>query len=193
MMGLFVVSDHFVIALFGPQWIGVIPVLKIFCLLGMVQSLVSSLGWIYQSQGRTDWFFRWGVGSGCLLLGSISIGIWIGTVEAVAASYALTSGVILLYPSFAIPGKLIDMAFSEVIRAVSGNFVCATTMTGIVWAIGYILPYNWSHWVHLAVQIPVGIAVYGIRMQVAKIQAYLDLRRLLMDQGIGFQMHPMRP
>jgi PST family polysaccharide transporter len=160
MMGLLVVADSFVIALFGPKWIEVIPILQIMCMLGLVQSLVTTLGWIYTSQGRTDWFFWWSVGAGVLLILSILIGIWIGTIIAVAVCYALMSGVILLYPAFAIPGKLINMTFSEVVRSVSGVFGCAVLMAGGVYLLGVILPSEWPHWANLLSQVPFGIIIY---------------------------------
>lgn len=182
MLGLLVVADHFVLALYGPQWAAVIPILQIFCLLGMLQSLGTTVGWIYTSQGRTDWMFRWGIGAGIILIASIVIGVWIGTVQAVAICYALTSGLILLYPSFAIPGKLIDMSFFEVVQAVAGIFGCAAAMALLVWGVGWRLPAGWPHWAYLAVQVPVGVIVYGLLVHLFKLRAYRDVRALVAEQ-----------
>lgn len=182
MMGLLVVTEHFVLALYGARWVAVIPVLRILCLLGMVQSLTATTGWIFQSQGRTDRMFKWGMGAGMLLIGSILVGVWLGTVNAVAASYAITSGVILLYPAFTIPGKLIDMAFSDVFRAVIGVLGCSTAMASIIWGFGLLIPSAWPHWAHLAVQVPIGVGIYWALVHLLGIQAYQDFRAVVDEQ-----------
>jgi len=182
MMGLLVIADSFVIALLGPKWIEVIPILQIMCMLGLVQSLVTTLGWIYTSQGRTDWFFRWSVVAGALLILSILIGIWIGTIMAVAICYVLMSGVILLYPAFAIPGKLINMTFSEVAHSVSGEFACAVLMASGVWLLGTILPLEWPHWTNLLVKVPFGAFFYIMLIHIFKLKAYIEVRELLWKQ-----------
>jgi PST family polysaccharide transporter len=182
MMGLLVVSEHFVLALYGPNWAEVIPILHIFSLLGMVQSIGTTVGWIYESQGRTDWMFRWGLGAGALLIASIVVGILIGNVRAVALSYALTSGVILLYPSFAIPGKLIGMTFGDLVQTVAGIFGCAAAMALLVWGIGYLLPADWTHIAYLAVQVPSGMAVYGALIHFFRLQAYREVREIIREQ-----------
>jgi PST family polysaccharide transporter len=182
MMGLLVVADSFVMALLGPKWLEVIPILQIMCFLGLVQSLVATLGWIYTSQGRTDLFFQWSLGAGALLILSILIGIWFGTVKAVAMCYAFTSGVVLLYPAFAIPGKLIHMTFSEVVRSVSGIFGCALMMSLSVHLLGMALPLDCPHWANLAFKIPFGALVYIGLIHVFQIKGYLDIKQLFWKQ-----------
>jgi len=181
MMGLLVVAEHFVLALYGPKWAAAIPILKILSLLGMAQSIITTTGWIYQSQGRTDWMFKWGLGTSVLYIGSFVVGILIGTVKAVAVSYALTECVILLYPVFAIPGKLIDMTFSDVVRAVSDIFGCAATMALLVWGVGFLLPTGWTHWVYLAIQVLFGLGVYLALLYLFDVKALHDIREVLSD------------
>ena len=182
MMGLMVVADHFVLALFGSKWSAVIPLLWIFSLSGMVQSISGTVGWIYTSQGRTDWMFKWVLGAGTLLIGSFIVGIWIGKVEAVAASYAFSESVVLLYPAFAIPGRLIGMTFSEVIRSVAGIFGCASGMAVVVWTLGLLLPSNCPHWGYLAIQVPFGAFVYLAILHLFRVRAYREVKALLIEQ-----------
>jgi PST family polysaccharide transporter len=183
MMGLLVVADSFVLALLGPKWIEVVPILQIMCLLGLVQSLVTTVGWLYTSQGRTDLFFRWSVGAGVFLLAGILIGVfWFGTIKAVAACYAFVSGVVLLYPAFAIPGKLINMTFSEVALSVSGIFGCTLLMAFSVYLLSRVLPSEWPHWANLVLEVPFGIISYMLLIHIFKVEAYVDLRELFWKQ-----------
>jgi O-antigen/teichoic acid export membrane protein len=182
MIGLLVVADSFVLALLGQKWAAVIPLLQIFCLLGLAQSIGTTVGWIYNSQGRTDWQFRWGMVAGSLLILSIVIGIIIGTVISVAGCYAIMSGIILTYHNFAIPGKLINMTFRDVVRSVSGIFGCAVLMSGCVYLLGMFLPSEWPHWARLLALVPSGIALYFALIHSFKLKAYLDVKKLVREQ-----------
>ena len=182
MLGLLVSAESFVLALFGPKWVEVIPILKIFCLLGLVESIVTTLGWIYTSQGRTDLFLRWSILSGALIIPSILIGIWIGTIMAVTVCYAVTSCVLLLYPAFAIPGRLINMKFSEVFNSVSGILWCSLLMSISVWSLGMILPLEWSHGFKLVTKIMAGIICYLFLIHAFKIKSCVEIKELLREQ-----------
>lgn len=181
MLGLFVVADHFVLALYGPNWSEVIPVLRILCMVGLMQSIASTVGWIYQSQGRTDWLFRWGVFASSVGIVSFVIGIYIGTVEAVAFCYAVAI-LFLLYWNMSIPGKLIDMRFREVVRALAAIFACAMGMALIVWAVGMYLPSAWPQWLQLLIQSVTGCIIYWGFIHIFRVQAYSEAKFLLLEQ-----------
>lgn len=182
MLGLCVVAKPFVLTLLGEKWSGVILLIQILALVGFVQSIESPLGWIYQSQGRTDLFFWWGVGSGVILIGSILIGIWIGNVAAVAACYAFSSVILLPYPSFAIAGKLIGMRFSEVIRHLAPIAGCSSLMAILVWFLGSILSKFLSNGGLLVTEILAGILSYLFFIHIFRLKAYLDFKKLICDQ-----------
>ncbi len=181
MMGLLVVADSFVLALFGPKWADLIPILQVFCLLGMIQSIVTTVGWIYQSQGRTDWMFWWGIVAGIIVIISFVIGILLGSLMTVVYCYTIAN-ILLIYHNFTIPGKLINMAFSDVVRSVSGVFGCAVLMAGGVYLLGMILPSEWPHWANLIVQIPFGIIIYIGLIHFFKLKSYVEAKELFWEQ-----------
>lgn len=180
MLGLLVVSKSFVLALYGPQWAAVVPILQILCLVGLAQSVGTTTGWIYQSQGRTDWLFYWGIASGIVTFIAFGVGIIWG-VLGVTIAYAIRTFMLTFF-NFAIPGKLIDMTFSEVVRSVAGIFGCAAVMALLVWGVGLLLPAGWPHWAYLVVQVPVGVLVYGGLVHLFKLRAYRDVRGLVAEQ-----------
>jgi len=89
-LGLLVVSQSFVLALFGDKWAEMIPILQVFCLLGLIQSIGTTVGWIYQSQGRTDIMFRWGLVSGSIFIISFVVGLRWGAL-GVAVAYTVAN------------------------------------------------------------------------------------------------------
>jgi PST family polysaccharide transporter len=174
MMGLIVVADVFVLALLGSKWEPAIPIIRILCVASLVQTLANPTGWIYRSQGRTDWMFRWGLVGSTTLLGAIILGVYLGSIESVAICYTVAN-VLLLYPVLTIPGWLIDMSFIDVMRAVSGNFGAALAMAAGVYSLGLSTPGAWSPWIVLALQVSTGVGLYWSIAHVSNLSAYRDL------------------
>jgi O-antigen/teichoic acid export membrane protein len=180
MLGLLAVAKNFVLAVFGAQWVRMIPLLQIFCITGMLQSIGTLNGNIYLSQGRTDLQFKVGVVIGLAGIGSIVIGLKWG-VNGVAYAYGLFS-FLVAYPSIAIAVSLIDLTFMQVVKNLASVFGCATTMAILVWGMSRLLPANWPHWSYLTLQVPVGIAVFWTLVHLFKVQAYQDTRALVIEQ-----------
>jgi O-antigen/teichoic acid export membrane protein len=181
MIGLLVVTDHFVLALYGPAWVEMIPVLRIFCILGMVQSISSTVGLIFQSQGRTDWMFWWGTLSGGLYIIGITVGVWIGTLAAIAGCLVLVA-ILLLAPNFRIPGRLIGMTVREVVQSIAGVTICSSVMAVSVWGLGRLLPSAWPHWACLISQVSFGVAVYALLIHIFQLAPYMELRSTMIRQ-----------
>lgn len=181
MLGLLAITDHFVLALYGPAWAELIPVLRVFCVLGMMQAVTSTVGLIFQSQGRTDWMFWWGSFSGGLSIVGIIAGVWMRSLTAIAA-FLLLVAILLLVPNFRIAGRLVSMSAREAVKSVAGVTICACTMAALVWLLGQVLPSAWPHWLYLAVQVPFGMAVYALLIHSFRLAPYLELRSQMLRQ-----------
>jgi PST family polysaccharide transporter len=180
MAGMYVVAQPFILSLYGAKWVAVVPILQILCVVGFLQSLNSPTGWIYTSQGKTDWMFWWGVfGSGSLVIGII-IGALFGTIRSIAIGYTAAS-VLIFYPCIKIAGKLIDMSFKDVIETVAAQFVSSLVMALCVWIIGQALPSHWSSWVLLVAQVLSGVLVYGSLIFFFNLSAYRDIHQLVRE------------
>ncbi|MCE9616364.1 MAG: MOP flippase family protein [Lentisphaerae bacterium] len=173
MVGLFVVAEPFILVVFGRPWIEVVPVLRIFCLTGLYQAMAGTVGWIYLSLGETRLMFRWGLAAGAITALAFAIGLRWGIV-GVAAAYTLCGCCILLYPSVAIPGRLIGLRFSEFVRHVAPPLVAALAMGILVWALGVWLPPACPLTARLALQTAAGAAVYVALVSLLKLTALGD-------------------
>ena len=181
MIGLLVVAKPFILSVYGDKWREVIPILQIFCLTGMGQSVGTTVGWIYTSQGRTDIMLKWGIFSGIVYIISFIIGLRWGVI-GVAAAYVLSGYILLWYPSWAISGRLINLRFSEMIKNLSGSFYCAVAMGVLVWTLGLFLPVSWPQWVYLGIQVPIGIILYIAIMHIFKIRIYIEICNLIKER-----------
>ncbi len=158
MIGLMVLREPFVTVIFGTQWEPVVLLLAILAPVGMTQSIISTLGTIYQAKGRTGLFFRWGTSVGLLVMLSFVVGLRWGIV-GVATAYAITT-VILSYPSFAIPFKLINLPMRELGVVLWKSFLCSIIMSVVLLGLMRTVLSEASDKTMLGILIPVGVIVY---------------------------------
>ena len=155
---LLAVAHPFMVTVYGPQWSGAARLLQILCIPAFVQVAVTTVGWIYQSQGRADWMFRWSLVSTAAVVGSFVLGLRWGA-EGVAAAYAVCT-ILLAYPNIAIPGRLIGLTVSEFARAVGRIAGSAITAGAIAWGVSVLIPGSWNPAIPLTVGVLAGFASY---------------------------------
>lgn len=180
MCGLMVIAESFVLALFGPKWEAVIPVLQVLCLIGIKQPVSSTTGWLFKSQGRTDLMFYWNLVVSTATVLSFVIGVQWG-VLGVAIAFTIR-GYLLHYHGIVIPGRLIDLSFGEFHRNLAGIAGCSFIMMALVFGFGVILPPTWGHWSRLFVQVPFGMIVYWGLAHGFGLQAYHESLDLLLEE-----------
>jgi PST family polysaccharide transporter len=179
MIGLLVAADVFVATLFGPKWAEVVPVLRVLCLVGLLQSVSSTTGWLYQSQGKTDVLLRWGLFSGAVTVVAFGIGVHWGFM-GVAVAYVIRT--VLLTPlSFAIPGRFVGLRLGEVTSALAGTLACASAMGAAIALARTALPTGFPVQASLALQIVGGIACYAAIVIAVRLEAYRDTLRAVQN------------
>ncbi len=180
MLGLFVTAEPFVLTVFGGRWREVIPLLRLLSLVGLVQSLNATVGWIYTSQGRTDWQFRFVLVGAIATYAAFAIGLQWGLM-GITTAYAIRV-YCTLYFTYYYPGKLIDMRVSEVARAVAGPLACACAMAGLVFAVDrFVLQAQWLP-LRLAALVLLGALVYFALLRVFRVAAFDDVLEIMRER-----------
>ncbi len=181
MIGLIAVGDNFIIAIFGSKWAEVIPIIRILAFVGVTQTLANPVGWIYTSQGKTNWMFWWGIfGSGSIII-AIVIGVMLGSIYSVAVAYLIVN-ILLVYPVIAISGKLIDLKFKELVGNIMPILLISIIMSTVVYFIGVLLPFYIPALIKLLIQVVLGIIIYFITMWVFKTKAFNNIKLLAIEQ-----------
>lgn len=180
MLGLFATTEPFVLTIFGPKWGEMIPVLRLFSLMGMMQSIGTLNGNLYLSQGRADVQFRVGLVLKLIPILGIVVGLRWGVI-GVAIGYSAAS-IVCSYPAFFFAGRLVGLTYWELWRNLSGILGCSLTMTALVWGVGLLLPADWPHWTILVVEVLFGTSVYILLIHLFRVRAYQDVQVLLFEQ-----------
>lgn len=112
MAGLGVTADPLIRAVLGTKWLGAIVPFEFLSVVGLIQSVQTMTGIIYQAKGRTDWMFRWSLVVLASTVTAFLIGVHFG-ITGVAAGYAIVYVTLLAIPGFLIPFRLIGLSIGE--------------------------------------------------------------------------------
>jgi PST family polysaccharide transporter len=129
MIWVLVTAPQLVRVVYGPKWISVIPLVQIFALAGLEQSIDVNVGWIFLSQGRTDILFKVGIFTTVLLVIAFVVGLPYG-VEGVVIAYTVAI-YLKAYPVFAVSFRLIEMKVNDAFVPLWSVTLAALTL-GIV-------------------------------------------------------------
>jgi O-antigen/teichoic acid export membrane protein len=182
MIGGLVLGEDLILTLLGSKWSGTIPLFRIFCIIGLLQSVGTTVGWIYISQGKTQLYFKVGLVLSCVNAAGVLIGVRWG-VRGVALAYFLFN-ILALYPCWAIPMRLIDLPLRTILRALLPIFGCAALMGMVVYAVAQIVPG--PRWASLVVSISIGILFYAVIISLAGLKSWKDAVGVLSGRFAGW-------
>jgi O-antigen/teichoic acid export membrane protein len=191
MLGLLVVAEDFVQVVFGSKWTGMIPVLRVLCIVGMLQSVNGTVGWIYNSQGRSDIQFRWVLFGGILTFAAFAIGIRWG-ILGVATAYAIrvfsTS-----WLNFSIPGRLIDMTARDVVEVLFPQLLLSLVMASLVAFVGLLIPDDWTRLARFTIMVTTGMLIFFGSVHCFKLSSYTQFLGLVRENGVGVRGRASEP
>nr|NQU90815.1 MOP flippase family protein [Bacteroidota bacterium] len=159
MAGASSLARPFVVTVFGNNWLPVVPLIMIFALVGMTQSIGTTVGLIYKVNGRTDWMFYWGIASGTLVILAFLVGLRWG-ILGVAAAYVIAS-FLLLYPNYSIPFRLVDLEFASLIKTLRLPFLNSALMFIVLFVFERFLSPLFSEAIVLILSVILGVSVYA--------------------------------
>ena len=182
MLGVMALADPFVHVVLGDQWLPVIPLLVILAPVGMMLSIVSTVGPIYLIKERTGALLGWGIVNGLLLIGGIAIGLrW--NIEGVAWAYLAVS-LLMFYPSIFIPLRFMGLRTSNVLKKLARPLISGIAMLGVLYLIqsrvSEILMRN--VWI-FSLAVLVGMVVYGVISFFINRQQLYELFQLIKAQN----------
>jgi len=158
MAGLAALCEPFVLFLLGPRWAEVVPVLQILSLVGLLQSIVFPVGWIFTALGKTKEQFKLSIILGVFFVVAVAVGVQFGII-GVAWAYAAWT-LLSAYLNLLIAGRFIDFPVWQVVRSVARSFVLSIVMAGTVFALDRMVFHEYYPWARLIIGFVIGCAVY---------------------------------
>ena len=177
-IGVGVVGPTFVDVFLSPEWALAAVLLPILAVRYVLQSILQGVGTLYQVKGRTDLLLYWQIGSGLVFLASYLAGLPWGLVGvATAQSMAI---MLLAYPGFAVPFRLIGQKLSDLLRELKPHVIGNLVMVfATVAYLGLASAYGVDQWIQLGGGIVVGVLTYGVMTLTLRPKALTDLKGLI--------------
>ncbi len=179
-VGLCVTAYPFVLTVFGPQWIGMVPIVRVLSLVAMIESVSKTIEAVYLSQGRAGLWFKVGIFTKVSAILGIVIGLQWGVV-GVAVGYGVAA-LINVFPSLYFLRSIINIRFREVFGGLSKVFFLTLAMGAFVLVVGAAVPAAWPAWALLLVQVAVGSAFYLAAAHFLNVPAYEEARALVQEK-----------
>ncbi|MEM1270426.1 MAG: lipopolysaccharide biosynthesis protein [Bacteroidota bacterium] len=178
---LLLTAEDLVATVFGPAWAEMVPLLRVFGLLALWQSVTFS-GVLFLSTGRPDLQLRVNLVTNVLIIAGMVIGLQFG-VLGVAVGYAIGS-TLAMVPRQYFAGQLAGMSVLDTFAGVgwplAASIVAALAAWGAGVALGAVMSItaNIAVW-HLIVHTLTLSGTYLLLVVVLKPPAYRDLLSLL--------------
>ncbi|WP_432538143.1 oligosaccharide flippase family protein [Kineococcus auxinigenes] len=163
LVGLAATAEGLVPLLWGEQWVGVTPVLQVLCIAGVPQCIATSVGWLYQSQGRTTLMFVMGVISSVVGVAAMAAGLHWGIVGV--AWGVLVKSWVMTPVALHVSGRLVSLRASTTLRNALPTLLAAAGMGAVVWGVPGLVGWDRAAAWTVGVQVLLGIASFtGLAM-----------------------------
>lgn len=183
MLGLMVIAKPFVLCMAREEWSDTAALLMILAVVGMLQSIGTTVGSICYSQGRADLVWRLGlvavpVIALCLLLGSP----W--GLYGVATGYT-TSQVLLWFYSQSVANRLLALRMGTLLAALAPLLALSLAMAGIVAGarLGLERADITTPWLQVAILVPLGAGTYGLLLWLLRPPIVVEVMRTLIESA----------
>lgn len=130
MMGLLATAESFVGVVFGDKWEGLAILLMILAPIGMIQSIVTTVGSIFTAKGTTGKMFKLGAANSFVIVLAFVLGLPFG-VTGVAFSY-FVANVIMLYPNLKFSWDQLELSVVEGLGRTLPYLLSSMAMAGLV-------------------------------------------------------------
>jgi len=155
---LAVTGQDFVVLLLGPKWEPAGPLLCVFAVRGIANSVERTHGWLHVVAGRSDRWMRWGlVSAGAQILALIA-GISFGPI-GVAVAYAIAMFG-LAVPSIVYSGRPVGIGVRDLIAAVVPQTVAAIVTIVLGLGIQHFFLDDFSHLARFLISGALSLIIY---------------------------------
>ncbi|MAB50852.1 MULTISPECIES: MOP flippase family protein [unclassified Marinobacter] len=180
MSGMFAVADTFVYGVLGEQWEGVIPILRVLCIAGLANSIVTIVGSVYLSQGQAKLMFMVTLITRPLAIAGVVIGLFSGGVIGVVIGSTIASYINSVI-SLRAAGKLIDLSLYSLLGPLFKTLLLATIMGICVYYFGIYVPLKNELYVFVS-QLFLGALIYLALIFLFRPPAFDDLLELIVER-----------
>ena len=176
-MGAFAVAEPFVVGIFGLQWRETVPLVRIFSVASLVQSITTLAGSLYLSQGRADLQLHLTSLQRLLTIAAVIFGLRWGLW---GVAIAFTLGTVLSgLPTLYFAARLVHLRTAALLARVRPVLLSGVMMTGLVLGIDAWAASRFGELARLVLDVTAGVLVYWAALRCLGAEAYRDMMDVL--------------
>lgn len=126
-------SDWLVRVMLGAQWIEAGRIFALLGIVGLIEPVANTMGWLLVSQGRTRHLLQWGMIDGAIAIVSIVAGLPWGAI-GVATSYAIVGLCVRKQLLFWFTGRAGAVRTSDIYRTIAPSAFAAAGVLAALYA-----------------------------------------------------------
>lgn len=181
MLGLYAVAEPFILAIYGPKWTDVVPILETLSIVGFIRSITITGKWLFQSQGRVDIMFRWELVRTPLFVLGFFIGSYLQDLTLLSQLYLIITLLVLPIDLY-LPTRIIHLPLSQLSTSVMGVTICAGLMAIIVKGADIFILGESGVWIRLILEVVLGTVMYLSMLHLLHFESYRELRSIVWKQ-----------
>lgn len=131
-----VYAREVILIVYGAQWMEVVPLFKILCFLGALQSIATLSGSVFYATGKTFLMFKIGLVSKTLMIVGIAGGLFYGQLQGMVWGYLLLSIFSFLIETYYVSSvlhKKIFQLFVKLIPELLASLLCLIVLLLAKW------------------------------------------------------------
>lgn len=160
MLGLCVLAKPFITVLLSDKWLPIVPALQVLSIVGMNQSLATTVGNIYIAKAQTRIMFYVGVVSSFCYVLAIIIGLQWGLMGVVIC-YAVADFV-LTPPNYLFSFRFIELPVLRLIEPTWRPLICSLVMALFLWSLSDVILLFTSKIIGFFLLVFLGVSIYLI-------------------------------
>jgi PST family polysaccharide transporter len=178
---LAVTGQDLVILLLGQKWAPAGPLLCVFAVRGIANSVERTMGWLHVVAGRSDRWLRWGLFSAACQLVALAAGLPFGAMGVAIAYTVAMFG--LFVPALVYAGSPVGIGVRDVLSAAGPQMASAIVAVALGLAMQQAFLLEFSELARLVISIPICVVAYlAIALGVFRVTGPLRLASSLLRE-----------
>ncbi|WP_237461825.1 polysaccharide biosynthesis C-terminal domain-containing protein [Pluralibacter gergoviae] len=130
MLGLSSLSKEFVLLVFGEKWIPISQLITVLAPIAILQSLVSTTGAVFMSQGKTNLLFRVSIFNAILQIGSFIVGSFYN-IDILIKLY-LIANIIIFVPNMLLAIRILGGRWKDLLLIIYKPLIASIIMYFVI-------------------------------------------------------------
>ena len=161
LLGLLVVSNNFVITIFGEKWLFITPILQVLCVVGLLRSIGNPIGSLLMAKARVDISFKFNVFKLFLFIPSIWVGASLFGGIGAASGFLIVQIINTYLSYFVLIKPVLGSSYREYIKSITLPLMLTVPTIIVAWFIGTI-PLSPMPVIMLILQVASGVVTFAL-------------------------------